>query len=159
MHFPLPHPTWRCGERLYRIKYLVPTLKEENLPHLREPPLIQNSSFLGLPLDRVVTAFGSLFKVSFFHFILLFWNQVFTCNGVRWSSLANLFLSCVDRYFIVENFSSIRLSWDRENTVRVLWKRRLSSRNARKYFGSWKASFPRTWGGAVPWEKEKEITR
>lgn len=58
--------------------------------------------------------------VSFFHFIRLFWNHVFTCVSFKpkvWASLARLEVS---RYFWSENVFSRMRSWRSVNTVRDL---------------------------------------
>lgn len=57
---------------------------------------------------------------SFFHFILLFWNHVFTWVSFKpkvWASLARLDVS---RYFCSENVFSRMRSWRSVNTVRDL---------------------------------------
>lgn len=46
------------------------------------------------------------FLTCFLCFILLFWNQVFTCVSVRLKALANSTLSGVDRYLCTENLFS-----------------------------------------------------
>lgn len=119
------------------------------------PALNQNSSFFGRPFDRVVTAFGSFFSISFFHFIRRFWNQVLTCRGVSFSWRANSFLPWVERYFSWSNLSSMALSCSRVNTVRVLRKRRLSSKMARKYFGAWQMTAVLLWLGSDDAELNK----
>ena len=96
----------------------------------------QNSSFLGRPFARVVTALGSFFNISFFHFIRLFWNHVFTCNGVSFNRRAKSFLPWVERYLSSLNLSSINFSCSCENTVLVLRKLRLSVKKERKYLGT-----------------------
>ena len=120
--------------------------------------LNQNSSFLGRPFARVVTAFGSFFNISFFHFIRLFWNHVFTCNGVSFSRRAKSFLPCVERYLSWLNLSSISFSCSCEKTVRVLRKLRLSVKKERKYLGTGQRTAALQWlDSVVAGQRKKRI--
>lgn len=61
-----------------------------------------------------------IFYTCFFHFILLFWYQVFTwiCDSPNVS--ASSILSGVDKYFCVSNFFSNPISCNSVNTVLLL---------------------------------------
>lgn len=121
--------------------------------------LNQNSSFLGRPFARVVTALGSFFSISFFHFIRLFWNHVFTCNGVSFNWRAKSFLPCVERYLSWLNLSSISFSCSCVNTVLVLRKLRLSVKKERKYLGTGQRTGVLQWlDSPVAGQREKHIT-
>lgn len=120
--------------------------------------LNQNSSFLGRPFARVVTAFGSFFNISFFHFIRLFWNHVFTCNGVSFNRWAKSFLPWVERYLSWLNLSSIIFSCSCENTVLVLRKLRLPFKKERKYLGTGQRTAVLQWLDSVVAAQRKNKT-
>lgn len=50
--------------------------------------------------------FTSMPGFCFFHFVLLFWNQIFTCVSVRLRLRARLSLSQTLRYLVVLNLFS-----------------------------------------------------
>ena len=55
---------------------------------------------------------------SLFHFVLLFWNQVFTCLLLSCRDFAKTSLSVMVRYLFIINFSSRHFSWKLVNAVR-----------------------------------------
>lgn len=88
---------------------------------LSSSPLLSSlSSFSVCEHSPSVLPAGLFCFVSFFHFIRLFWNHVFTCVSFKpnvWASLARLDVS---RYFCSENVFSRMRNWRSVNTVRDL---------------------------------------
>ena len=78
---------------------------------------------------------------SFFHFILLFWNHVFTWVSFKPRVCASLARLDVSKYFCSANVFSKTRSWRSVNTVRdFLHRRPLGVRRVgltRKYTGNW----------------------
>lgn len=78
---------------------------------------------------------------SFFHFILLFWNQVFTWVSFKPSVCASLARFDVSKYFCSANVFSKTRSWRSVKTVRDFRHLRplgvLRVGLTRKYTGSW----------------------
>lgn len=60
-----------------------------------------------------------VYRCSFLHLILLFWNQILTCVSDRFNSLARRSLSVPTRYCCRSNADSSRLSWSEVNIVRL----------------------------------------
>lgn len=58
------------------------------------------------------------------HFILLFWNQIFTCESRRPSFSASFLLSGLLMYFCIWNLFSKPTRWPSENTARLIMPRR-----------------------------------
>lgn len=77
--------------------------------------LLSTSMSLSLSLSRALLSDSLL---SFFHFILLFWNHVFTCVSFKSRVCANWALLEVSRYFCSANVFSRTRSCRSVNTVR-----------------------------------------
>ncbi|KFM64548.1 hypothetical protein X975_10821, partial [Stegodyphus mimosarum] len=64
--------------------------------------------FSGVCLCSAASAFEM--PSCFFHFVRLFWNQIFTCVSVTFKSLAISVLSLEERYFLISNcFSNSKI--------------------------------------------------
>lgn len=71
------------------------------------------------PGGGTVGEFTSRPGFCFFHFVLLFWNQILTCVSVSDSDNARLSLSHTDRYLVVLNLFSSATSCSYVKAVRA----------------------------------------
>ena len=87
-------------------------------------------------LSVVALFFPSTWLAVFFHFVLRFWNHVFTCCLFKPSCMDKYTLSAAERYFCFENLSSNISSCAVGNIVRA--------------FRLWNHGLP-SWGGLEKW--------
>ena len=73
-----------------------------------------------LPLEGTVGLFTSRPGFCFFHFVRLFWNQIFICVSVKFKDNAKFSLSQTDKYLVDLNLFSSATSCSYVKAVRAL---------------------------------------
>ena len=115
---------WSCIERKYFVAACLSCSRSSAVCLLLVTHLnVCISEVISISPDFPLNWFGSIWRhITYLHFVLRFWNQVFTWASVIFKFFASVALSVEAKYFCLWNLFSSSHIWSLEKEVRGFFR-------------------------------------